>query len=188
MRGPDGADNQIESLLRAIFKVPALTAPKLGPPPAFAQDAGASVASAQPNKPARLSLIEFDGWELVSGVAMNEQHPATFSIPDVGQRSKVIPTDFVKLGFEVAEDEPDSEDGVTTFNERMWVQVKGSYGPYLWGTLSNEPSFEGADIGLEFGSEVVFLPEHILDIVDAEKQARDEAEFLALTSQMKDDE
>lgn len=179
IRGPNGLDNQLESLLRAIFKVPAIAAPALGRPPAFVQQAQADTVSLKPNKPARLSLIEFDGWQLISGVAMNEQHPNTFNIPTAEQRAKVVPSDFVKLGFEVAADDPEDEEGVTTIGERMWVQVKGGYGPYLWGTLSNQPSFDGADIGLEFGSEIVFLPEHIIDIVDAEQQARDEAEMLA---------
>jgi hypothetical protein len=188
MRGPDGIDSHLESLLRAIFKVPAVTAPTLGPPPAFVQDAAKGSASAKPNKPARLSLIDFDGWQLISGVAMNERHPNTFSIPTTEQRAKVIPSDFVKLGFEVAEEDLESDAGVSTFNERMWVQVKGAYGPYLWGTLSNTPSFDRADIGLEFGAEIVFLPEHILDIVDAEQQARDEAEFVARFEHSKKDE
>lgn len=109
---------------------------------------------------------------------MNEEYPDTFSIPTAEERNKVIPTDFVKLGFEVAGEDEESDDGVTTFNERMWVQVKGAYGPYLWGTLSNEPSFEGSEIGLEFGSEVIFLPEHILSIMTAERQARAEAKLL----------
>lgn len=186
MRGPEGVDNHMEALLRAIFKVPALTAPKLGVPPPFTQSAEREEASQRPERPPRLSLIEFDGWHLVSGVAMSEQYPDTFSIPSATERSQVIPSDFVKLGFEVAADDPESEDGVTTFGERMWVQVKGGYGPYLWGKLSNQPSFDGADIGLEFGSEVVFLPEHILDIVNAEQQKRDEAQFHARNARADD--
>ena len=50
--------------------------------------------------------------------------------------------------------------------ERMWVEVKGRYGLYLWGTLANQPVFGGPDVGLEFGSEIVFLPEHIVDITE----------------------
>lgn len=91
----------------------------------------------------------------------------------------VIVTDFVKLAFEVAENEPEGDDGVEMFSERMWVQVRGAYGPYFWGTLYNNPSFDGSGIGLEFGSEVIFLPEHIIDIVDADQQKRDEEEFHA---------
>lgn len=186
IRGPNGLDSQLESLLRAIFKVPAVAAPALGRPPAFVQDTQTGSVSLKPDKPARLSLIEFDGWQLISGVAMNEQHPNTFSIPTAEQRAKVVPSDFVKLGFEVAADDPENEDGVTTIGERMWVEVKGGYGPYLWGTLSNQPSFDGSEIGLEFGSEIIFLPEHIIDIEDAEQQARDEAEMVA-RNQTRDD-
>ena len=180
MRGPTGLDTQFEALLRAIYKVPAATAPPLGTPPAFLVGPSQPVQVTAPNKPARLAVIEFDGWHLLSGVAMNEHHPATFSIPDAEARLKIVSTDFVKLGFEVISDDPDDENGVTTLGERMWVKVSGSYGPYLWGTLSNTPTFNGKDIGLEFGSEVVFLPEHILDVVDSETQKRDEEEFIKL--------
>ncbi len=181
MRGSRGIDGQLEALLRAIFKVPAVAAPALGLPPAFAQNAGKTSNTAVPAKSARLSMIEFDGWHLVSGVAMNEQHPDTFSIPSVEERSKVVPTDFVKLGFEIANEDSENAGGVTTLSERMWVEVRGVYGPYLWGTLSNQPSFDGAEIDLNFGSQVIFLPEHILDIVDAERQKIEEAQMIALS-------
>jgi hypothetical protein len=105
MRGPNGIDSQLEGLLRAIFRVPAVMAPPLGARPAFAQGSVQGVPSAKPNKPPRLSVIEFDGWHLVSGIAMNEHHPETFAIPNVEARAKVVPTDFVKLGFEVAADD-----------------------------------------------------------------------------------
>jgi hypothetical protein len=175
MRGPEAASDHLEVLLRAIFKVPALTAPPLGPPPAFAQ---AAAGEAKPIRPVRLSTLEFDGWALVSGVALNEQYPDTFSIPTAEQRSSVIPTDFVKLNFAVAANAVDN-DGVSVVGERMWVKVVGAYGPYLWGTLSNQPSFDGKGIGLEHGSEIIFLPEHIIDIVDAAQQEKDEEELMA---------
>ncbi|MEN3747797.1 toll/interleukin-1 receptor domain-containing protein [Sphingomonas sp. HF-S3] len=188
IRGPNGLDSQLESLLRAIFKVPAAAAPALGRPPAFVQEAQTGSVSDKPDKPARLSMIEFDGWQLISGVAMNEQYPNTFSIPTAEQRAKVVPSDFVKLSFEVGAYDPEEEDAVTTLGERMWVEVKGAYGPYLWGTLSNLPTFDGAEIGLEFGSEIVFLPEHIIDIASAEQQARDEADMLVRKKAAKDPE
>ena len=61
----------------------------------------------------------------------------------------------------------------------MWVKVVGAYGPYLWGTLSNDPTFEGQEVGLKHGSEIIFLPEHIIDIVDAAQQEKDEQELMA---------
>ena len=179
MCGPNGIDSQLEGLLRAIFKVPAVTVPPLGAPPAFAQGSVQGVQPSKPSRPARLSTIEFDSWQLISGVAMNEHHSSTFAIPNAEQRARVIPTDFVKLGFEIADAHPENENEVTTFGERMWVRVCGTYCPYLWGTLSNNSSFDGADIGLVFGAEIVFLPEHILDIVDVSQQKADKEEFIA---------
>jgi hypothetical protein len=176
MRSPTGINDHVEALLRTVFKVPALSAPPLGPAPTFAHTAS---AGPQPARPARLSAIEFDGWELASGVALNEQHPTTFWIPTADQRSNVIPTDYVKLNFKIAADDPESDDGISVIGERMWVQVKSAYGPYLWGTLANNPTFEGKEIGLEHGSEVIFLPEHIIDIESAAEQKRKEQKFLA---------
>lgn len=170
MRGPAGLEHQIEGLLRAVFRVPALSAPPLGKRPRFAQDASESSASQKPSRPARLAVMEFDGWHLVSGVAMNERYPDTFSIPSAESRGAVMPGDFVKLGFEVAAEDPDEEGGVTTLSERMWIKLVGSYGPYLWGTLHNQPTFDGEEIELTFGSEVVFLPEHIIDIMHPEDE------------------
>lgn len=171
MRGPMGTGEHLEVLLRAIFKVPVVAAPPLGPPPAFAQ---AAADGAKPAKPVRLSTLEFDGWALASGVALNEQYPDTFHIPSADQRSSVVPTDFVKLNFEIAVDDPDGDGGMHMMGERMWVKVEGAYGPYLWGTLSNDPSFDGHDIGLEFGSEIIFLPEHIIGVMTAAQQAVNE--------------
>lgn len=176
MRSINALDEQIEGLLRAIYKVPAVTAPPLGSKPTFAVS---SFPSSKPTRAARLAAIEFDGWHLISGVVMNEQYPNTFSIPSADARAAVIPSDFVKLAFEVAVDDPESEGGVEIASERMWVQILGSYGPYLWGKLCNMPSFDGEQIDLTHGSEVIFLPEHIIDIVEASEQERDEADYRA---------
>lgn len=175
MRGPTGVGDHLEVLLRTIFKVPALAAPPLGRPPTFAQG---TADGKKPAKPLRLSTMEFDGWALASGVALNEQFPDTFTIPSAELRSSVIPTDFVKLSFEVAEKDPETN-ALSVHGERMWVKVEGVYGPYLWGTLSNEPSFDGRKIGLEHGSEVIFLPEHIISIVNAAQQEEGERELRA---------
>jgi hypothetical protein len=173
MRSPNGIEDQIEGLLRAIYRVPALASPPVGPKPTFALAAG---NDAVPTRPARLPSIEFDGWELVSGVAMNERHPDTYTIPSAEQRAAVVASDFVKLGFEISVENPDSDDGFEINGERMWVRIEGSYGPYLWGKLANHP-LDGEEHGLVHGAEIVFLPEHIIDIVDAEQQAKDEAAY-----------
>jgi len=52
-------------------------------------------------------------------------------------------------------------DGV--FGERMWVEVSGRSGPYYLGDLRNQPL--AARKNLKWGSAIVFLPEHVIDIV-----------------------
>lgn len=175
MRGADGIDRALESLLRAIFKVPAATRPKLGQPPPFALAAATSMHAKAPPSSMRLATVEFEGWHLKSGQALNEAHPDTFEIPDAEERSAVVPTDFVKLVFEISEFDPETNEFEGLHGERMWVKVEGSYGPYFWGTLSNDPS---TDL-LSHGDPVVFLPEHIISIVDAAQQERDERELHA---------
>lgn len=170
MRGPNGIEEQIEGLLRAIYRVPALISPPTGPKPAFALTAG---NDAVPIGPVRLASIEFDGWELVSGVAMNEYHPDTFSIPSAEEREALVASDFVKLVFNIAVQEPSADDGFAVNGERMWVRLEGSYGPYLWGKLANSP-IDGQEYGLSYGAEIVFLPEHVIDIDKPEQQKEEE--------------
>jgi hypothetical protein len=78
----------------------------------------------------------------------------------------------VKLIFRVAQ--PDDEQSEEVVVERMWVKVEGTGGPYCWGTLANDPSFDGSSIGLMFGAAIVFLPEHVIAIMSAEEQHRQE--------------
>jgi len=80
MRGPNGIDSQLEGLLRAIFKVPAVTAPALGAPPAFVQGSVQGVQPSKPNKPARLSTIEFDSWHLMSTIQTRSSFPIQKSV------------------------------------------------------------------------------------------------------------
>src|SRR4051794_26170559 len=107
----------------------------------------------KPSKAARLSTLEQDGWELASGVASNEEHPDTFWIPTAKARASIGPTDFVKLSFQVIQS--DDVAGQVVVGERMWVK-EGTHGPYFWGTLANDPSFDGSSVGVMFGVEVMF--------------------------------
>lgn len=175
MRGPDSTDRALESLLRAIFKVPAATRPKLGRPPQFALANTTEVDVKVPPSSMRLATVEFDGWHLHSGQAFNEAYPDTFHIPDAEKRSAVVPTDFVKLVFEVAEVNPETGEFEGMYSERMWVEIEGSYGPYIWGTLSNHST----NAVLSHGDLVVFLPEHIVDIMDANQQEKSQSELEA---------
>lgn len=151
-----------EQLLRAVFGRPPMDVPALAEPPAFL------------TVPLRLAHMETEGWRLESGVVRNEVSPDTFKIPTEEERNNVQVGQFVKLPFLFAVD-PDDEE--TTFEgERMWVKLTGRAGPYLLGTLANQPASysylneDGEtysafdDAPLKFGSPIVFLPEHIIDI------------------------
>jgi hypothetical protein len=51
--------------------------------------------------------------------------------------------------------------------ERMWVEITGVLGPYYLGELRNIPLADqpGRVHRLKWGSPIVFLPEHVIDIV-----------------------
>jgi hypothetical protein len=126
----------------------------------------------KPPQPAQLATLERDGWELDSSVARHKESPDTFWIPTAKARSSIVPTDFVKLIFLVTQQ--DEEQGEVVVGERLWVKVEGSSGPYFWGTLANDTSFDGSSIGLMFGAALVFLPEHIVAIMNADEQQKQE--------------
>jgi hypothetical protein len=130
----------LESLLRTIFNRPRI------PSPAHV-------------KSIRLPDLETDGWYLRSGVLSHQLYPKTFYLPPEGARRSVRPGNYVKLNFEILE-----RDGEVS-GERMWVKVTGNEGPYFKGTLANAPiSDQKSRNKLKFGSQVVFLPEHVIDI------------------------
>ncbi|MFU6992285.1 toll/interleukin-1 receptor domain-containing protein [Pseudomonas paraeruginosa] len=159
MRDENQLDQRIEDLLRAIFREPALTQPPIGQRPAF------SKAAAPENTPTarqRLAVLDIDGWHLLSGVASHERWPESFAIPEESERYSLNVGDTVKLQFEFALS--DGEGGTESFGERMWVEVKGSTGPYLVGELQNTPFCADEQDNLDAGDTVVFLPEHVIDI------------------------
>lgn len=160
MRAGSQFESSFEILMRAIFGKPAHAAPTLGKKP----DLSAGII--KPVRSLRLPSLEFDGWELRSGVASNEQHPSTFHIPSAEDRASVGAGNVVKLHFAIAAEIDENSDETEILHERMWVGVKGRIDPYLWGILDNIPSFQDEDdeFDLRYGSEVIFLPEHIIDI------------------------
>lgn len=166
MRDGTHFDDVFEVLIRTIFREPKLVKPELGAKPDFGGGAR------RPNRSLRLPSLEFDGWELRSGVASAENFPDTFKIPTAEERSNIEVGDVVKLHFSVAAESDENADETIVLNERMWVIVKGVVGPYLWGILDNIPSWcapdgnvgEDDEFDLKLGSEIVFLPEHVLDI------------------------
>lgn len=177
----EAPDDVFEDALRAIFREPRLKPPSLGRAPEF---------SPPPDqKTARLATAEIDGWYLNSGVVSNELYPDTFIIPSEQDRRSVKPTDLVKLSFELQqfiydgnELIPDDKEEGGFHGERMWVEITGGNGPYYVGRLRNQPAsymYENPDdptdryiatqAPLSFDSEVVFLPEHIIDIQSGEE-------------------
>jgi hypothetical protein len=108
--------------------------------------------------------MKLDGWTLRNGVTTNKKHPKTLHIPTEKERTNLVSSDLAKLGFEVV----DRHDG-DTYGERMWVEVSGKVGPYYVGSLRNIPLPPHRHV--KWGGPVVFLPEHVIDIVPAKKPA-----------------
>lgn len=159
MRDDEAFDLAFENLLRHVYGQPAIKRPLIGPVPSF--DAVASDA-----QPLRLASFEIEHWHLASGVVRNELYPETFHIPEEALRRTVKPGDVVKLMFEYAFPDGAEEYG----GERMWVEVTSLSGPYYVGRLRNHPfGVEEVEdwLNLEFDSEIVFLPEHVIDINDS---------------------
>lgn len=152
-------DAMFEELLRHLYGQPSLRRPALGPPPSFIGTAAATTEEAS----TRLANYEVEGWELQSGVVRNELHPLTFEIPDEASRRDIVAGDFVKLMFEYVYEDADLAEELGGGGERMWVEVEGFNGPYLVGKLRNMPVC-AVEHDLEFGSRVVFLPEHVITI------------------------
>lgn len=110
----------------------------------------------------RLPDIELDGWQINSGVVSAQKYPKSYFIPSEMDRQSIQKGDFVKLTFQIAIKEKNSN----FFGERMWVRVIGKEGPYCSGVLANQPVTytDGDQEELKFGSRVLFLPEHIIEI------------------------
>ncbi|MDO9320414.1 MAG: hypothetical protein Q7U01_02150, partial [Pseudomonas sp.] len=157
----------IEDLLRAIFKEPALPPPKIGPRPNFSSFGKPTITQ----KPPRLAVLDIEEWHLLSGVASNERWPKSFTIPEESERYSLDAGDTVKLQFEFSLKDDNGEDEL--FGERMWVEVKGSSGPYLIGELCNTPCCSDEQENLKAGDTVVFLPEHVIDIWEEDSEKSD---------------
>jgi hypothetical protein len=110
----------------------------------------------------RLATIDVDGWQLESGEARHRESPETFPIPTRDQREALVAGDAAKLMFDI---ESEGEDGIEREVERMWVIVHRRFGNVYVGVLDNTPvTIEPDPEILARGSEVVFGPEHIIDI------------------------
>lgn len=161
MRDETVRERSVESLLRAIYRQPALIPPPLGPAPNWAK--GITETPNSEIEMIRLPSMEIDGWELESGVVRHQISPDTFEIPDEALRRNLKPGDVVKLIFniDVSNDEVEEIAG-----ERMWVLVHHQTGPYYVGELNNVPASSAEQEFLDLGDQVIFLPEHVISIVN----------------------
>lgn len=159
MRAEDSIEGSIELLLRTIFDEPLHAIPEIGKKPNWEKQDEERFAEL------RLATIDLDGYELRSGLAQHHRTPETFDMPAEKDRQALEKGDVVKLIFiiEVPAD-PDDPDDDGTFGERMWVIVTGRVGPYYIGTLNNIPVTAGEQDNLFLEDEVIFLPEHVIDI------------------------
>jgi len=107
-----------------------------------------------------IATIAQDGWTLESGEKRHAQDPDTFEIPSRVKRESLSRGDAVQLLFDIETGDTDQVDrGV----DRMWVIVKERADGLYIGVLDSDPGIaEG--LTLRPGTEVLFGPEHVIDI------------------------
>ena len=168
MRNPEREDASLETLLRAIYRKPLYKQPRRGAPPQWLDSTSESTRGAD-MAAVRLATMDLDGWELVSGLAQHHRTPESFYMPSERDRRTLDDGKLVKLMFDI--DLPDGWGGdkkPSSLIERMWVIVTGRVGPYYVGELNNHPATSSDQDHLRAGDEVVFLPEHVIDILEEE--------------------
>lgn len=165
MRSDELVDENIELLLRTIFGQPLHPIPNIGSIPSWG-----SMDEKNNNIPeVRLATIDLDGWELISGLAQHHRSPESFYIPPEEVRRSLNEGDTVKVMFEIAvPSDSNDQEKTGTFVERMWVLVKGRIGPYYIGELNSFSltASVGEQNSLLPGDDVVFLPEHVIQIYE----------------------
>lgn len=148
-----------ENLLRAIFEQPLHAPLALGKRPEFGNNKNHTDVEF------RLPNIILDGYEIESGVVSNLKYPDTFHIPSPLKRNTCKKDEIVKINFGISLTR--SPDDVEY--ERMWVKIIDRKGPYFLGELDNDPiCSEEENEPLTAGDQIVFLPEHIIDIYPEE--------------------
>ncbi|WP_449288376.1 toll/interleukin-1 receptor domain-containing protein [Marinobacter salarius] len=159
MREEDAVDGSVELLLRTIFQDPVHEIPEIGERPNWdKQEKGFTGL--------RLATNDLDGYELRSGLAQHHRTPDTFYMPEEKERQTLNEGDIVKLIFIInVPVDPEDPDDDGTFNERMWVIVTGRSGPYYTGELNNVSVTAEDQENLSVEDEVIFLPEHVIDII-----------------------
>ena len=87
---------------------------------------------------------------------LSQEYPLSFDVPTRAERGSLDEGDTVKLIFDEA--------------ERMWVTITESTEAGYVGVLANVPSVIK---NIAQGDEVVFAPEHIIDIWERERPKGD---------------
>lgn len=100
-------------------------------------------------------------YTLDNGEELNKEFPETFFIPPRVKRDALLAGELVKLIFRI-------ELGDEVHVERMWVIVNARTESGYTGTLDNDPYCTKE---LQSGAEVVFGPEHIIQIYEEPHQA-----------------
>ena len=103
--------------------------------------------------------LDEDGWELENAEEMNSQHPETFSIPSLEERTSLQAGARVKLGFLFLTEQAGEE---LIQCERMWCMIgEVSNGRYV-GVLESNPVSSPA---LQAGDQIRFGPEHVATVL-----------------------
>jgi|GEM_PF-186555 len=94
-------------------------------------------------------------WYLVDGKKRNQEHPETFHIPSQEDIDVLTVGSFVKLGFEVKNNDNNAT------SERMWVEITAINKDEIIGKLRNDPA---TIRGLKYDDAIHFKDIHILSV------------------------
>ena len=105
--------------------------------------------------------ISGNGWTLISAEQRALAYPGTFQLPPLTERQSLSPGDAAKLLFDIETKENGQiiDRGV----DRMWVIVKTKTEHGYLGVLDSDPGY-AENLTLRLGSQVIFGPEHVIDI------------------------
>ena len=101
--------------------------------------------------------IKPTSWHLVDARKRNREHPDTFYIPSKEEITALTVGSFIKLGFEVDDNDADAS------SERMWVEITSIDSDKFVGKLSNDPA---TIRGLKYNDTIHFSDINILNVED----------------------
>lgn len=116
----------------------------------------------------RFATLDRDFWQLRSGEICHRENPATFWIPPIEERLNLKRGHAAKLIFDI--ETKDESGNALLSGERMWVIVAERIGEAYTGILDCKPASIMADdtAYLQFGAEIPFAAEHVIDIAQPE--------------------